>query len=323
MDFDEKLEEGKRVIGVEIDALQTMKDALDGVFVEVLDEITSCEGKLVITGMGKPGHIAKKLAATFSSLGTPSFFLHPAEAMHGDLGMLDERDVVLAISYSGESDEIVKILPNIKLIGSKLIAVTGNPSSTLAQAAEIVQVLPRFREACHLGLAPTSSTTVALAYGDALAVAASVVYGFKDIDFGRFHPAGALGKKLILKVRDLMAAGDEVPRVRSGSLLMDAIKEISNKRLGTVSIVDADDGLVGIITDGDVRRIIGAREDIYSVRVDDVMTPNPKRTGPDVLAFNALKQIREQNVNCLPVVEGDRLVGTITWQHVVNAGIVL
>lgn len=319
----QKLQEGKRVIGVEIEALNKVKDSLNEVFVEILNEILNCQGKLVITGMGKPGHIARKLAATFSSLGTPSFCLHPAEAMHGDLGMLDSRDVVIVISYSGESDEIVRILPNIKMIGAKLIAITGNVNSTLAQAAEIVQILPKFEEACHLGLAPTSSTTAVLAYGDALAVAASEEYGFKDVDFGKFHPAGSLGKKLVLKVEDLMASGDAVPKVLSGSLLMDAIKEISNKRLGTVSIVDEDNNLIGIITDGDVRRMIGDHKDIYTVKVDEVMTPNPKRTTKEVLAFNALKQIREQNINCLPVVDGEKLVGTITWQSIVRAGIVV
>lgn len=319
----QKLQEGKRVIGVEIEALNKVKDSLNEVFVEILNEILNCQGKLVITGMGKPGHIARKLAATFSSLGTPSFCLHPAEAMHGDLGMIDSRDVVIAISYSGESDEIVKILPNIKMIGAKLIAITGNANSTLAQAAEIVQVLPKFEEACHLGLAPTSSTTAVLAYGDALAVTASEEYGFKDVDFGKFHPAGSLGKRLVLKVDDLMASGDAVPKVVTGSLLMDAIKEISNKRLGTVSVVDEDNNLVGIITDGDVRRMIGDHEDIYTVKVDEVMTPNPKRTTKEVLAFNALKQIREQNINCLPVVDGKKLVGTITWQSIVRAGIVV
>ncbi|MBM6776929.1 KpsF/GutQ family sugar-phosphate isomerase [Collinsella tanakaei] len=323
MDAKQIIKEGKRVFDVEIDALERVKDALGEVFVEILDEVLACEGKLVITGMGKPGHIAKKLAATFSSLGTPSFCLHPAEAMHGDLGMIDKKDVVIAISYSGESDEIVKILPNIKMIGAKLIAITGNGSSTLAQAAEIVQVFPSFNEACHLGLAPTSSTTVALVYGDALAVTASEARGFKDIDFGRFHPAGSLGKKLVLRVDDLMASGDKVPKVASGSLLMDAIKEITNKQIGVVSIVDDASRLIGIITDGDVRRLIEHREDIYSVTVDEVMTTNPKRVEQGTLAVHALEQIRRQKINCLPVVSGDRLIGTITWQQIVNAGIVL
>lgn len=323
MDNRQKLSDGKRVFNVEISALERVRESLDKVFVEILDEILSCEGKLVITGMGKSGHIAKKLAATFSSLGTPSFFLHPAEAMHGDLGMIDAKDVVIAISYSGESEEVVKILPNIKMIGAKLIAITGNGGSTLAQGAEIVQVLPEFEEACHLGLAPTSSTTAVLVYGDALAVAASEEHGFKDVDFGRLHPAGSLGKRLILRVDNLMASGEKVPRVIRGSLLMDAIAEISNKRLGVVSVVDTDNRLVGIITDGDVRRIIERHEDIYAVTVDDVMTTNPKFAEVGTLAVSALEQIRSQKINCLPIVDSGKLVGTVTWQQIVNAGIVI
>lgn len=323
MDSAAKLSEGKRVFDIEIEALSHVRDSLDDTFVKILDEIVNCKGKLVITGMGKPGHIAKKLAATFSSLGTSSFFLHPAEAMHGDLGMVEEQDVVIAISYSGESDEIINILPNIKMIGARLIAITGNPDSTLAQAADIVQVLPEFEEACHLGLAPTSSTTAVLAYGDALAVVASEVYGFRDVDFGKYHPAGSLGKKLILKVDDLMASGDNVPKVRSGSLLMDAIKVISKMQLGAVSVVDGDDRLLGILTDGDIRRIIEAHGDIYSLVVDDVMTANPKKVQMGTLAVDALRQIKEQSINCLDIVEGETLVGTITWQRIVNAGIVI
>ena len=196
----DKLAEGRRVFDIEIQALEKTRDALDNTFVKILDLVTKCTGKVIITGMGKPGHIAAKLAATFASLGTPSFSLHPGEAMHGDLGMICDNDIVIVISYSGESDEIVKILPNIKMIGSILVGITGNANSTLAHASDIVQVLPKFEEACYLGLAPTSSTTVALCYGDALAIVASGIYGFRDVDFGRYHPAGALGKKLILKV---------------------------------------------------------------------------------------------------------------------------
>lgn len=322
METSQKIEYGKRVFDIEITALERLRDSLDGTFAAILDEIIACPGKLIITGMGKPGHIAKKLAATFSSLGTPSFCLHPAEAMHGDLGMIDSCDLVIAISYSGESDEIVRILPNIKLLGAKLIAITGNANSTLAQAADIVQVLPDFEEACSLGLAPTSSTTATLAYGDALAVAASVEHGFDSADFGRRHPAGSLGKKLILKVNDLMAAGDAIPKVLVGSLLVDAVSEISCKRLGAVSVVDDDDRVLGIITDGDLRRFIERKMDIYSVSVDDVMQTNPKVTHSGTLAIDALSQIREQGVNCLPVLDGNRIVGLITWQQIVGAGIV-
>lgn len=320
----DKLSEGKRVFSMEIEALQKMRDALNQTFVELLDLITGCDGKVIITGMGKPGHIARKMAATFASLGTSSFCLHPAEAMHGDLGMVSANDIVIAISYSGESDEIVRILPNIKMIGATLVGITGNPASTLAQASDMVQILPEFEEACYLGLAPTSSTTVLLCYGDALAVVASEIYGFKDSDFGKFHPAGSLGKKLILKVEDLMAYDEDVPKVESGTLLMDAIPVMSKKGLGVVSIVNKSNQLKGIICDGDLRRIIEKKVDIYSVAVDEVMIKEPKTVGKDRLAVDALRYIKKHSINNLPVISDDHvLVGTITWQQIVKAGIVV
>ncbi len=319
----DKLAEGKRVFDIEIDALQKTRDVLDETFVHILDLVVGCQGKVIITGMGKPGHIAGKLAATFASLGTPSFRLHPAEAMHGDLGMVSANDVVIAISFSGESDEIVKILPNIKMIGATLVGITGNPKSTLAQASDIVQVLPEFTEACYLGLAPTSSTTSILCYGDALAVVASGIYGFKNADFGKLHPAGALGKKLILKVDDLMAHGDEIPYVKTGTLLMAAIPIMSKKGLGIVSIVDDENNLKGIICDGDLRRIIEKKIDIYTVAVDDVMIVEPETTTKDRLAVEALHFIKSRSINNLPVVDvNGKLVGTITWQQIVKSGIV-
>lgn len=322
MDLNGKIAEGRRVVDVEAEALRAVSDAIDGTFAAILDAITSCEGKLVITGMGKPGHIARKLAATFSSLGTPSFCLHPAEAMHGDLGMVGADDVVIAISYSGESDEIVRILPNIKMIGATLIAITGNESSTLAQAADILQVLPDFDEADYLGLAPTSSTTAVLAYGDALAVTAAREYGFTESDFGKFHPAGSLGKKLILRVSDLMAKGDDVPTVPEGSTLAATIEELSRKKQGIVSVVDGQGRILGVITDGDLRRAVERRIDIYETYATEIMTTSPRYTAPDIFAIDALRKIRDEDVNSMPVVEGGVVVGTITWQAIVKAGIV-
>ena len=320
----EILEEARRVFDIEINALIKTRDSLNNTFIEILKQITECKGKVVITGIGKPGHIATKLAATFSSLGTPSFCLNSAEAMHGDLGMVSAEDVVIAISYSGESDEIVRIIPSIKLIGARLIGITGNSESTLAKFSDIVQVLPKFEEACYLGLAPTSSTTVELCYGDALAVVASGVYGFNDIDFGKFHPAGALGKKLILKVDDLMATGTNIPKVQNNTLLMDAITEMAKKRLGIVSVVDEKGVLIGVLTDGDLRRSIEKKIDIYNVCINDVMTKNPKVVFDNSMAVDALKFLKETNVNGLPVVSNDNvLVGTITWQMIIKAGIVL
>lgn len=318
----DKLAEGRRVFDIEIDVLKKTRDALDETFIKILDLVTSCKGKVIITGMGKPGHIAAKLAATFASLGTPSFCLHPGEAMHGDLGMISENDVVIAISYSGESDEIVKILPNIKMIGATLIGITGNANSTLAHTSDIVQILPKFREACYLGLAPTSSTTSVLCYGDALAVVASGVYGFKDADFGKFHPAGALGKKLILKVDDLMANGTNNAKVHVNVTLKDAIVELSKKGLGVVSIVDDKDTLLGVITDGDLRRQLEKEADIYSLKVENVMTKTPITIQTGKLAVEALNILKRKNISCMPVIADSKIIGTIRLQDIVGVGIV-
>ena len=318
----DKLAEGKRVFDIEIDALQKTKDALDETFVKILDLITGCVGKVIITGIGKPGHIATKMAATFASLGTPSFCLHPAEAMHGDLGMVSANDVVIAISYSGESDEIVRIIPNIKMIGATVVSITGNPKSSLAQVSDVVQLLPRFDEACYLRLAPTSSTTAALCYGDALAVVASGIYGFEDVDFGKFHPAGSLGKKLILKVDDLMAHGEKNAKVHVNVPLKDAIIEISKKGLGAVSVVDDDDNLLGIITDGDLRRQLEKGADVYKMKVEDVMTSNPSVITKEKLAVEALNLMKSKNISCLIVQENGKAIGTMRLQDIIGVGIV-
>lgn len=320
----DRIQEGQRVFDIEIKALKRTRDSLDETFIKILDAVVNCSGKVIVTGMGKPGHIAKKLAATFASLGTPAFFLHPGEAMHGDLGMISENDIVIAMSYSGESEEIVKILPNIKVIGAKIVALTGNLNSTLAKEADLVQIFPEFEEACYLGMAPTSSTTVEMCYGDALAVVASGIYGFKNADFGKFHPAGALGKKLILRVNDLMTKGEDTPYVITGTLLMDAITVMSKKGLGMVSIVNDSYRLEGIITDGDLRRIIERKTDIYRVSVDEVMIKSPKTITKERMAVDALYYIKRNSINNLPVIESDKkLVGTITWQQIVKAGIVI
>ena len=318
----DKLLEGKRVFDIEIEALKRTRDALDDTFVQILDLIIGCTGKVIITGMGKPGHIATKLAATFASLGTPSFYLHPGEAMHGDLGMISANDVVIAISYSGESYEIVSILSSIKMIGATLVAITGNPTSTLAKTSDIVQILPEFEEACYLGLAPTASTTSVLCYGDALAVVASVIYGFKDIDFGKFHPAGTLGKKIILKVNDLMTKGMDNAKVHVSVALKDAIIELSKKRIGAVSVVDDEDNLLGIITGGDLCRQMEKGADIYSMKVEEVMTSEPITITSDRLAIDALNIMKTKNITCLPVIEKEKkVIGIINIRDIVGAGI--
>lgn len=318
----DRLLEGKKVFDTEIAALEKTRDALDDTFLKILDLVVNCEGKVIITGMGKPGHIAAKLAATFSSLGTPSFRLHPAEAMHGDLGMVSSNDVVIAISFSGESDEIVRILPNMKMIGATLIGITGNPNSTLAKASDVVQVLPKFEEACYLGLAPTSSTTAVLCYGDALAVVASGIYGLKDADFGKFHPAGSLGKKLILKVEDLMAKCEKNALVHTSVPLKDAIIELSKKGLGAVSIIDDDQKLLGIITDGDLRRQLEKDADIYNMKVEEIMSTNPVTIDKEKLAVEALHIMKDKNISCLIAVDEYKVAGTIRLQDIIGVGIV-
>lgn len=318
------IEEAQRVFNTEIEALEKTKNALDESFVEILNKIIDCRGRIILTGIGKPGHVARKIAATMSSLGTPALYLHPAEALHGDLGMITESDIVVAISYSGESDEITKLIPNIKLIGAFLIGITANSNSTLANLSDLVQVLPQFNEACYLGLAPTSSTTVEMVYGDALAVVASGVYGFKDKDFSLYHPAGALGKKLLLTVDDLMAKGEENPKISLGSMLTEAIIEISKKKIGVVNIVDYKGIIQGIITDGDIRRLIEKKVDVYSAIIDDVMNRNPGYIYEGMMAVDALRLLKEKNFNCFPVVDKDKIViGTITLQAIMKAGIVI
>ena len=318
----EKINEGKKVFDIEIEALTKMRDALDDTFIRIIDAIKTCRGNFIVTGMGKPGHIATKIAATMSSLGTPTFFLHPGEAMHGDLGMIGSNDVIMAISYSGESDEFIKILPNIKMIGAKLIVLTGNKESTLAQAADIVQVFPDFEEACALGLAPTSSTTVELCYGDALAVVMSEINNFRDNNYAMYHPAGALGKKLILKVENLMIHGNANGLVPDGASLKEGIIELSRSGLGIIEIVDEERHLKGIITDGDLRRALEKGVNIYDLTVNDIMTRHPITIPRTMLAIDALKLLRDKDINNFPVMDGNTVCGTIRWQDIINAGIV-
>ena len=245
------IKQAKNVFDIEIEALEKTKSALDYNFEKILLMVVNCTGKVVLTGMGKSGHIASKIAATFSSLGTPAFFMHPAEALHGDLGMISENDIVIAISYSGESEEVTRLIPSIKLIGATLISITGNENSTLAKLSDITQTLPEFSEACYLGLAPTSSTTTVLCYGDALAVVASEMYGFNNANFGKFHPSGTLGKRLILKVKDLMSIGENNAIIGQDASLDEAVIQLSKKGLGIVSVVDESGDLTGVITDGE------------------------------------------------------------------------
>ena len=318
----DRLYEAKQVFNKEIIALKKTRDSLDDVYLKILDIIIECKGRVIITGVGKPGHIAAKIASTFSSLGTPSFCVHPAEALHGDLGMVTSEDVVIVISFSGESDEIIRILPSIKMIGAKLIGITGNHNSTLASAADVVQVLPAFAEACHLGIAPTSSTTVELCYGDSLAVVVSKIHGFNESDFGKYHPGGSLGKKLVLKVEDLMSTGEKNACVDSKASLKDAIIELSKKGLGAVSVLDQNDRLIGIITDGDLRRQLEKGANIYSLMAGDVMSIHPVTIEKNCLAVDALRVLKEKNISCLIVTDGNNPIGMIRIQDIIGVGIV-
>lgn len=317
------ISEAKKVFDKEIEALQKTRDALGEDFETILNLILDCEGKLILTGMGKPGHIATKMSATFASLGIPSFFMHPGEAMHGDLGMVEKKDVVMLMSYSGESEEVTRLMPVLKEIGCTTIAITGKPQSTLAQECQYHFFFPEFEEACYLHLAPTSSTTTLLVLGDALAVIASRAINYTRDDFGLHHPAGALGKKLLVKVKNLMYSGDEDAVVLEGSTLHQAIVEMSKKGLSMVTIVDAENNIKGIITDGDLRRMLDKNVDVYNAVVDDLMTKNPTTVDYREMAVNALQTMSDKKITCMPVVdEENKLVGTILMQDIFKAGIV-
>lgn len=317
------IDEAKKVIDIEINALVELKNSIGEDFAKILDLITNCTGKVILCGMGKSGHVAKKISATLASLGTPSFFLHPGEAQHGDMGMVSADDVVMLISNSGETDEILRILQPLKVIGATTVAITAGRDSTLARECDVVQLMPKTPEACSLKLAPTSSTTAVMAYGDALSVVASQIYGFTKEDFGLFHPAGSLGKKLLIRVKDLMASEEDIPIVQRGCLMTDAIWEMSRKRLGMLIVVDKDEKLIGLLTDGDLRRAIEKHVDLYNGTVDEAMTIHPYTIGADMLAVNALQKLKERHINNYPVVNEDsRVIGAITWQMIVNAGIV-
>jgi arabinose-5-phosphate isomerase len=292
-------------------------------FPQACQLMLDCKGRVVVTGMGKSGHIAGKIAATLASTGTPAFFVHPGEASHGDLGMITPADVVLALSNSGETGEIITILPLIKRLNVPLIAMTGNPASTLSQAATANINVSVEKEACPLGLAPTASTTAALAMGDALAVALLETRGFTEEDFARSHPGGALGRRLLLLIDDLMHTGERAPCVNADTLLSDALVEMTRKGLGMTAVVDADNHLLGVFTDGDLRRTIDRRLDVHSAVVGDVMTVNCKTVHPGMLAAEALQIMDDTKVNALPVINDDReLVGALNMHDLLRAGVV-
>lgn len=313
----------RSVFDKEIAALQSTKDALGTDFENIAGLIADCKGKVIFTGMGKSGHVVRKIAATFASLGIPSFFMHPAEAMHGDLGMVESRDVVVLASHSGESHEVTDLLPVLKEIGCVTVALTGKGRSALARGCQHRFVFPDFEEACYMHLAPTSSTTALLVLGDALALSVSRGRNFSETDFGFHHPAGALGKRLHVKVADVMHGGTDNAVVGEGSPLRAAIVEMSGKGLSMVSIVDSDGRLKGIITDGDLRRMLERSVDVYSETVDKVMTRSPKWIDSRDMAVNALQYMNDNRITCLPVLDEEgRVTGALLMQDILKTGIV-
>jgi arabinose-5-phosphate isomerase len=315
---------GRRVFAIEGEALAAVGGRVDGAFSDACRAMLACRGRVVCTGMGKSGHVARKIAATLASTGTPAFYVHPGEAAHGDLGMVTDADVVLALSYSGESDEILLLLPALKRQGNTVVAMTGREASTLAREADIHLDVGVPAEACPLKLAPTSSTTATLAMGDALAVALLEARGFTADDFARSHPAGALGRRLLLHITDVMHVGDEVPRVGPEATLSEALMEMSRKRLGMTAVVDGDGRLLGLYTDGDLRRSLDdARVDLRATRIDAVMTRTPRTIGADALAVEAAQLMEAHQINALLVLDGERrVVGALNIHDLLRARVV-
>lgn len=319
------IDAAKTVLQIEADAVLALQSRIDGDFTRAVELILACEGRVVVTGMGKSGLICQKIAATMASTGTPTLFLHPAEGIHGDLGMMTKGDVVIAISYSGETEEICRILPVIKRMGLPLVAISGNPASTLAQAGDVHLDISVSEEACPLGLAPTASTTATLAMGDALAVVLLEERGFKAEDFALFHPGGALGKKLLLRVEDLMHSGDDVPLVSPETLLRDALFEITSKQLGVTGVVDAEKNLLGVFTDGDLRRVMAQGLDTLQQPINEVMSRSPKRVLRRNLAAKALQIMETHSITSLFVFEKDESqipVGVVHLHDLLKAGVV-
>jgi arabinose-5-phosphate isomerase len=312
---------GRGVVETEAEAVRGLLDAVGDDFVAACRLCLGCRGRIVVTGMGKSGHISGKIAATLASTGSPAFFVHPGEASHGDLGMITPDDVVLAVSNSGETPEIVLILPLIKRLGVPLITLTGRPQSTLAREADVNLDVGVPKEACPLNLAPTASTTATLAMGDALAVALLELRGFTEEDFALSHPGGSLGRKLLLRVSDIMRTGDRIPRVPRGTSLLDGLLEMTRTGLGMTAVVGDDDRILGVFTDGDLRRAIDGGQNLQDSRIDDVMNRGAKTVHPDTLAAEAVRMLEEFAITALLVVDEDgRLVGAFNVHDLLHAG---
>ncbi len=323
MDKNNIITYGMRTLDIEIDSLKRTKDLLSDSFTKSVEMILECKGRVVVTGMGKSGIIGKKIAATLASTGTPSFFVHPAEGVHGDIGMIVGGDVVLALSNSGETDEIKRLLPTIKRLGVGLISIVGNTSSTLAKMSDYVLDASIEKEACPLNLAPTASTTVSLALGDALAVALVECRQFRAEDFALLHPSGTLGKRLLLTVADIMHSGDDLPIININTSFKSSLDNITEKRLGCTAVVDNDNKVVGIITDGDIRRAMGKFDNVYEKVASDVMTTNPKMIARTELAASALRIMEDYKISSIFIADdNNKLEGVVHIQDILKSGII-
>ena len=317
------LKEGRRVLGIEARALLALEERLDQRFVDAVELLYACTGKVVISGMGKSGLIGQKIAATLASTGSPAFFVHPADGIHGDLGMLARRDVLIPISNSGETEEVLKLLPFVKRLSIPVITLTGRVNSTLAKNSEIVLDVSVHEEACPMGLTPTASTTTALAMGDALAIALLQKRGFKEEDFAQFHPGGTLGRRLLLKVEDLMHQGDAIPRVAAEASAHEAILEMTKKRLGMTTVVDPRGDLLGVVTDGDLRRVLERGVDLSKARAGELATKNPKSIGPEELAARGLQTMERFSITSLVVLSDKGVIlGVLHLHDLLRSGIV-
>lgn len=315
---------GLSVLEIESKAIAELRDKINAEFVESCLALLNCEGRVIVMGIGKSGHIGKKIAATLSSTGSPAFFLHPAEASHGDLGMITSKDLVIALSYSGEAAEILTIVPSIKRLDVKIITLTGAPHSTLAKIADISLDIGVRQEACPLGLAPTASTTAMLAMGDAIALAVLEARGFTADDFAKSHPGGKLGRRLLLKIEEIMHTGNDIPRVQEGAMLIDALPEMSRKRLGFTTIVDAKDAdrMIGIFTDGDLRRALNRGLNVHETCINEVMTQKFTTVSNNLLASEAIAIMEKLKTLVMPVInEQGKLVGAFNMHDLFKAGV--
>ncbi|MGJ8669768.1 MAG: KpsF/GutQ family sugar-phosphate isomerase [Oceanococcus sp.] len=323
MASDNLINMGQEVLRIERDAIDALIARVDADFEQACRLMQTCKGRVVVSGMGKSGHIGNKIAATLASTGTPSFFLHPGEASHGDLGMITPDDVVIGLSYSGETAELMTLIPLIKRQNVPLIAMSGRPESSLAQASDVHLNIAVAKEACPLNLAPTASSTAMLAMGDALAVALLDARGFTAEDFARSHPGGSLGRRLLVHVKDVMHSGEELPQVQTGAPLAQALLEVSRKGMGMTAVTDEQGHVIGIFTDGDLRRAIDRNADLHSTPVDDVMSPGPKTITADQLAAEAVAVMQAHSITALLVADHDkRLVGALHMHDLLRAGVI-